>query len=233
MVYLIYGSDLTQSRNFIGFIKSKFKNSQTKLIYAEKDFNFKELGTLVPTTSLFSESVLTIIEFEKYPSVCETKHLAFLDNLHTSSNVVLWIGENLNKTNILLKYAGANKNFIVKPFNKKNSTLNFELVDMLNIKNPKALVILNKILVKDSDAGLVLTILASNFRNILGVKLNCAFTKNLHPYVLLKIGKISKNFSEEELINILKRVYETDVKTKSNVGDVKSEMFSLVCHILN
>ena len=231
MVYLVYGTDLTQSRNFLGFMKSKLSNSQIKTIYANKDFTFSSFKGNIPTTSLFSENLLIIVEFEKAPALRETKHISFLENLQDTVNIVLWVGENLNKTNLLLKHAQGKRNFTTRAFNKKDSTLNFELIDLLNNKNISALTTLNKMLTKDSEASSLLTIMTSNFRNILGFKLGSNFINNLHPYVKLKTSKAAQNFSEQNILNILKKIYETDLKIKSNTRDVKSELFSLLCYV--
>ncbi|PIP04332.1 hypothetical protein COX53_03175 [candidate division WWE3 bacterium CG23_combo_of_CG06-09_8_20_14_all_40_14] len=233
MIYLIYGSDLVQSRNFLGYLKAKLENTHIKTIRADKGFNFGLLKTEIPSSSLFSERVSTLIEFEKAPNVEKTGNLLFLEKLPATTTVVMWIGENLEKTNALLKYGRGKKDFVTKAFNKKNSVLNFELVDMINTKNPRSLIILDKILTKDSDTAFILTILANNFKNMLAVKLGNNLAKNLHPFVRTKLEKAQKNFSEEGLVDILRRIYEADVKTKSNICDIKSEMFSLFCYILN
>ncbi|MFH1565616.1 MAG: hypothetical protein ABIB98_00240 [bacterium] len=233
MVYFVHGSDLIQSRNFVGFIKSKFSNSQITAITINDKFNFKDLKSFVPETSLFSETILTIIELNKLPNKDEIKHLEFLETLQKDTNIVLWVGESINKTQPLAEYTKTRKNFTTKFFNSKESISNFELTDAINTKSPAALLILNKILYKNSEASLVIAILASHFKKLLGLKLNCEFAKSMHPFAKSKMEKANKFFSQESIKNILERIYETDIKIKTGARDTKNEMFSLVCHILN
>ena len=233
MIHLIYGTDTLQSRVLLNLLRERTKNLQVKNIYPNSNFNFKSLESLFRTNSIFGEQIAIFVEFNKTPTAVELTGLEIIKKIENNQNLVIWIGENLNRTHPLLKTLQNDRNSIIKAFSKKDSKDIFALIDLINSKNQKAIILLNKIISKDSDALLVLSFITSNFRNMLALKLKSSYAKGLHPFVQQKILAVEKNFTQDKIEKILEKIYETDLRIKSTSKDVKNEMFALFYYIIN
>lgn len=233
MIHLIYGTDTLQSRVLLNLLRERSNNLQIKNIYPDSNFSFKSLKNFFQTNSIFGEQIAVFVEFNKAPATKQLTGIEIIKEIDPNQNLVVWVGENLNRTHLLLKTLQNNKGSIIRAFGKRDSKDVFTLIDLINSKNQRAIILLNKIISKDSDALLVLSFITSNFRNMLALKLKSSYTKNLHPFVLQKILAVEKNFTQDKVEKILEKIYETDLKIKSTSKDAKNEMFALIYYIIN
>jgi len=229
MIYLIHGTDISQSRRFLQALKNKSKTSQINIIAGEGNFDFRTTILSLSNNALFGDQIVNIVEFEKSPKIEGVENIKFLGKLNYE--LILWIGEAMPKTNILLKYAEYNEKFAVKSFNKKNTNLAFACVDALNARDPAVLNILNN--VKDPEVPLVLGYIAQNFRTMLGLKLGSRFANKVHPFVKKKILQHEKKFSKGKIIEILQKIYDLDIKFKTTTKDIKTDLFVLSYYIIS
>lgn len=114
----------------------------------------------------------------------------------------------------------------------------FELIDNIGEKNlGKSLKFLNNLIEQGEEVLYLLGMVIYQLRNLILIK-DLAL-KNLpkseiikitkkHPYVVTKTLSQSKNFSPEELDNIYKRIFETELKIKTGRMEPKTALNLLV-----
>ena len=230
MNYLIYGTNVSQSRNFLYHLKSKRPDAQISVYTAEKALQISELANKLLTTNLFTNKRVVVLEFNSEPKI-KQENLKFLET-PSETQIIIWVGTNLKKTNPLLRFCQKNENFTVKPFNKRENEHLYKFLDSLSNREPKALILLKQILeTKEYDLAFITASIGNHLQRVLAYKLNCNFTKSFHPYVSRKIKSQEKYFQTSELEFFLKKLYEIDVKIKRGTLNAENYLFSFVLKI--
>ncbi|MDO4369421.1 MAG: DNA polymerase III subunit delta [bacterium] len=109
----------------------------------------------------------------------------------------------------------------------------FDLINCISFKDKNKIIrIYNELLEEGETPEKILYTLASNYRLLLQIKLKSKTCSDeeiknyykMHPYRLTKLKEQASNFSEEEILKILKTLSEIDISVKSGKMETDNGM---------
>jgi|GEM_PF-6572729 len=209
MYTLITGSD-----RFTIISKSKaFEDAGYRYFHG----NLSDFISLVSSTGLFNAtpSQKVIVNFETSKIDLNNKFLDVLNTLNHKDNIVFIYNNTLRvKKNIKSSFD------TVESYNIKDNKEIFSLIDAVFNKDEKKSLELTTKLLEKYDAFYVLSMLFYQLKNILYSYYDISRFKKLHPFVIQKTSRFSKNFSKVSSVSVLRAFVELDYKLKStNLGE--------------
>lgn len=101
----------------------------------------------------------------------------------------------------------------------------FELGDAIGQKNKtKAIKLFNQQIDEGKNESYLLSMIASQIRNIIKVKTSLKSKSDLHPFVFQKSSEQAKNFTFEELKKIYRQLMTIDFESKIGKTDIKTSL---------
>ena len=240
MLYLLHGENLGASREALIELKKNYSSDSVSVFDAKK-MDEDEFTRACETPSLLSDRRLVIVE-GKPPSAT----IQQFNNLTIcpSVDLVFWLGEQLKPSNKLFKQikelGGQIQHF--KPTIPKHV---FGFLDALGYKNKqKTFLELHRLLDQGESPVYLLTMIVWQIRNLLRVKVShlrqgfggqakCQGVKGMNPFVLRKAQSQVKNFEEEDLVGVFRKLLEAEVALKTTQQDPKLVLDLLVNEWLN
>lgn len=152
--------------------------------------------------------------------------------------------ELINEIRKLIEFAGENgtitKDAIDKLCIKKTEAVIFDLTDGLGKRDKKiSLKILEDLVYQKEPLQMILIMLYRHFKNLYLVKQCVALNKDIMsnvpsikmPFLVKKYKEQANKFSIQELENMLNKLYELDVKSKTGLIDLRVGLDSIICSI--
>lgn len=212
MIYILHGSNTSESRQALVELKSKYDSSAIITLEGKK-LDKERLLRASESRSLFSPRSLVVIE--KIPDMRRARFLLeILNNLSEATDIVFWIDEELKTSHSLLKFITEARGRIFN-FKEKIPKNIFPFLDALGFKNRKrAFLELHRLLNEGESSVYLHLMITYQIRNLLRAKLGS--TKGIHPFVVTKLKNQVNNFKEQELMAIYRKLFETDLALKTS-----------------
>jgi|GEM_PF-1557563 len=220
MIYLLHGENVGASRQALLGLKENY-SADSVSVFDSKNFDEDEFVRACETPSLLSDRRLIIVEGKlpvtNYPARLATRSVAGrqLPVTSATADIVFWLGEELkpsNKLFKLVKKAGGQITHF-KPAIPKHV---FGFLDALGYRNKKkSFLELHRLLDQGEAPLYLLKMMVWAARNWLNVKFQTPVVKKMHPFVQRKTKSQAKNFEEEELVGIFRRLLEAEVTLKT------------------
>jgi hypothetical protein len=213
---IIHGENTTASRKKLVDIIEKEKDKSKEIIRLEaKKLTESSLEESLGASDLFGTSKTIIIE-ELHSLPTSKKKKGFIETLSNPQtyDIVLWEKRLLTKT--MLKKFASTTNF-TDIFEFKISKTLFTWLDMLGNKGnqTKKLNLLHSAVETDGEFFCFL-MLIRQIRLLIEVK-SGGKAKGA-PFMVSKLNKQAANFSLDELLEIHKKLLETDIKQKTSAS---------------
>lgn len=214
MITIIHGEDIAASRNFLQEEKKKHKDL---VLFEGGKLTITDLVQNIEGTGLFGDTKTIFIEdfFGKIKkSSKEAKEIIeFLNKNSKTANIVFWESKEIQKRDL-----SSFKSAVVKTF-KLPQTL-FVFLDSLKPNNSKSLITLfHNSLENGIKEELILFMLQRQFRLLLSLSHNdngkIDEVVRLAPWQKGKLEKQAKLFSEENLKQIYKKLFEIELGQKT------------------
>ena len=229
MLYLLHGENVSASREALLELKKNYSSDSISVFDAKK-FDADEFARVCETPSMFADRRLVVVE-GKFPKFSIFK--SQFSTLSPTTDVVFWVGEKLRPSNKLFKLVkelgGQIRAF--KPAIPKHV---FGFLDALGYKNKqKSFLELHRLLDQGESPVYLLTMMVWQIRNLLKVKLslNSGPKPKMNPFVLRKTKGQVKNFEEEELVGIFRKLLKVELSLKTTQQDPKLVLDLLVREI--
>lgn len=210
MINIIFGEDVTSSRNFFYNKKSEFTNSYS---FDGKSINSNEIYQLLNNSSLFSEGPIFIENF--------------FSNLKSveSQNLLSYLIENENSTDIFIWEEKAPTKTVLKDF-KKPTLVPFELpktvfsfLDSIRPNSNKTNIASFRNALAGNDPEILFYMIIRQFRLLIAISdyssENIDEVKRLAPWQKDKLTRQSKLFGNEKLVKEYNKLYEIDYSIKT------------------
>jgi DNA polymerase III delta subunit len=216
MFYLLHGENTSASRQALIDLKKKYSPDSVS-VFDAKNLDFDELTRTLETPAMLAKKRLVIVEGKLPAPTMEQWNNEAISDL---TDLVFWIGDELkasDKLFQLVKTAGGQ----VKNFKEQIPKNVFGFLDALGYKNKrKAFLELHRLLNEGQAPLYLLTMVLWQIRNLLSVKVSkYQSVKGMNPYVLRKVQSQAKNFEEEELVEIFKKLLYAETKIKTTSQD--------------
>lgn len=201
---LLHGPAKTASRKKLTELKQKF--SQNNIMVFEEGVNIQTLLGNLATLSLFTDEQLVIVE--NPPADLKLDSL-ILNNCLT---LVLWFDNEVDTK----KWPGFEAMF----FPESREVSVFPFLDSLAIQDKKAFLEAEKLKKANFDIHYLLTMVFYLLRNLANTP------KNAPQFVKEKLIRQRKNFSQDKIVRLYKKMLEIDFKIKSGLlGKDQAEFF--------
>ncbi len=210
MVTIFHGDDIVSSR------KSWLEEKKSgEIILDGEKLNLSVVMQVFEGGDLFTDHKKLFIEnFFKKKSGLEFKEITeVIDRNSKASDIFFWDGKELTKSNTSLF-----KNSVIKTFKYPQSM--FLFLDSLAPNKGKNLIPLFHKTLDNSEADLIFFMLIRQFRLLLAVsdsssKEQIDEVKRMAPWQKGKLEKQAKDFTEDQLKDIYKRLFEIDLSLKT------------------
>lgn len=217
MIYLLHGEDVGASREALIELKKNYSSDSVSIFDAKK-FDADEFTRAYETPSLLSDRRLVIIEGKLPSSTINHQQLT----ISNTADLVFWLGEELKSSHKLFKLV-KELGGQIRPFKPTIPKHVFGFLDALGYKNKqKSFLELHRLLDQGESPIYLLTMIVWQIRNLLRVKLynNGGEPKpKMNPFVLRKAQSQVKNFGEEELVGIYRKLLDAEIKLKTTPLD--------------
>jgi DNA polymerase III delta subunit len=207
MIFILHGDDIVSSRKRLTEITSSFKN--VAYLDAEKIF-VNDLIQALGSSDMFGDKKCVVVEKVlklKKPEL--EKLLDLLENLDSSSTVILWHNTDLSKV-----FLGKFKKVIAKSFMLPK--LFFTFLDNLSPNNFKnELDILSKM--QNVEAEQIFYAMVKRIRQLLALKMSLESEElsRMSPWQKDKLRNQGSKWKAEELEGIYRDLYKIELKLKS------------------
>jgi len=215
MLYLLHGENVSASREALVELKKNYSSDSVSVFDAKK-FDENEFIRICQTPSMLSDRRLIVIEgkLQKLSTLNSQ-----LSTLSPTTDLVFWLGEELKSSDKLFKQVkelgGQIRNF--REIVPKHV---FGFLDALGYKNKKkAFLELHRLLDQGESPVYLLTMITWQVRNLLKVQSAKGKVQNMHPFVLRKIRTQLKNFGEDDLVSIFRKILEAEIALKTTQQD--------------
>jgi len=230
MLYLLHGENVSASRQALLDLKKNYSSDSISVFDAKK-LDADEFTRVYETPSMFADHRLVVIE-GKVPSAT----IKQFDNLTISNttDLIFWLPEQLKPSNKLVKQikelGGQIRAF--KPTIPKHV---FGFLDALGYKNrQKSFLELHRLLDQGESPVYLLTMMVWQIRNLLSVKVTGSQgVKKMNPFVRRKAQSQVKNFEEEDLVGVFRKLLGAEVALKTTAQDPVLVLDCLVDRIVN
>jgi len=223
MIYLLHGGDQTRSRQELVRIKSTVAAGAVSLLY---DSSLAAFVEACESRVFFSENHLVVVESDPRAEF-GSKLLEYLEHLPPKTDVVFWFPSKLRKSHPLLKKVarlGRVRCFelpVKKPFS---------FLDRLGERDAGgAFLELDKLLNAKQSELFIVQMIAWKVKSLLRARAASGSTGQSYTYRRSK--EQSRNFSEQELVEIYGRILQSDLEMKSG-GDPRLVLSNLICDIV-
>lgn len=212
---ILHGPAISASRKKLIEIKKKYDPND--VVVFEKEADSADILASLQTVSLFSENRLVIVE---NPAEDLMTQLSIV-NFPLSITLVLWFDHEMNKffASQIKKIPQSAQVFF---FPEAKEASIFPFLDKLGSKDKGGFLEMAKLKKAGLDTQYLITMILYLLRNLV------ATPKGAKEFVKNKNGRMRKNFSPEELVNLYKYVLEVDFKIKSGVIEPVQAEFLLV-----
>lgn len=198
MIYLLHGENQPALRDALLELKKKYEEA----VFWEKEV--AELLSYLLSPSLFAERELVIIED------CDPSELSDLIGMagRGAKDIAFVFSEKIPPAKL-----PRNAGMKILYFREEIPKNVFSFLDALAAKDKKkAFAQAHRLLRAGEDSLFLLAMIVWEMRNLAKVKGKA--TRGIHPYVLAKLKRLEKNFSEEELSRAFSLLLEEDLKAK-------------------
>jgi DNA polymerase III delta subunit len=225
MVTIFFGDNYVASRD--KFITETQKHIGEKKHFECGEDQFSHFRTSSLSSSIFGDNLCVSVCFQKSPNA--DVDFSFLESVPRSNNILIWCSGKISQKSHLWKVAKESGAKMLE-FSQRSSNDVFKVCDVLLSRElVPSLISLKKF---TEDGGKLFDLVAPltySVRNILGIKLNANFTRDLAPFVAKKSADLSKKYSEEELISVFNKLFLKDVAVKSGEdgGEEDTRVFLL------
>jgi len=214
MIILLHGENVSASREALVELKKNY-SADSVSVFDVKKFDADEFIRACQTPSLLSDRRLIVIE-GKLPS---SPHLLISSSLPSTTDVIFWLGEELKPSGKLFKQV-KELGGQIRVFKEVVPKHVFCFLDALGYKNKqKAFLELHRLLDQGESPLYLLTMIEWQVRNLLKVQSAKGKVQNMHPFVLRKIRTQLKNFGEDELVSIFRKIFEAEIALKTTQQD--------------
>lgn len=198
MVYLFHGENQPALRDALLELKEKYEEA----VFWEKEP--EGLSSYLLTPSLFAKKELVIIEDADLSQLLELIKVA----KRGRKDVAFIFSEKIPSAKL-----PRDEGLKIIYFREEIPKNVFPFLDALAAKDKKrAFAQAHRLLQAGEDFHFLLTMIVWQMRNLAKVKGKA--TKGLHPYVLGKLKRLEKNFTEEELSRAFSLLLAEDLKAK-------------------
>lgn len=206
---VLHGPAINSSRQKLLEIKKGF--NPDNIIVFEKNANKEDILASLQTESLFEGEQLIVLE----NPINFDSSLAANDS---SLTLVLWFEKEIDSRKF------KESKILFFPESKEISV--FPFLRMLGTKDKKAYLELNKLKVAGFESQYFITMILYLLRNL------TAIPKKAADFVRQNNIKMRKNFTNDDLVNLYKRVLEIDFKIKNGLMEASQADHSLVSNFL-
>ncbi len=210
MITIIFGEDITSSRNFFYNKKSELNNSYS---FDGKNINSTEIYQLLNNSSLFIQGPIFIENFfSNIKSVESQNLLSYLITNEKNTDIFIW--EEKAPTKTVLKDF---KKPTLVPFELPRTVFSF--LDSIKPNSDKTNVTSFRSALGDNDPEILFYMLIRQFRLLIAISdyssENIDEVARLAPWQKDKLVRQSRLFDKEKLINEYKKLYEIDYSLKT------------------
>jgi len=203
MIYLFHGGNQPALRDALLELKKRYDEA----VFWENEL--EELGFYLLSPSLFARKELVIIED---PQLTELNKLIKLFK-KGGKDAALAFSDKIPAAKL-----PKDKGVKILYFREEIPTTIFPFLDALAAKDrTKAFTQAHRLFQAGEDPHFLLTMIIWQMRNLAKVKGGVA--RGLHPYVLEKLRKLERNFTEAELSRAFSLLLKEDLNTKRGKAD--------------
>ena len=220
MIYLIGGKDKTLSRKSLLDLKKNYSPDSVQTLILDKAYE-GSLKTAFKFQPLFGGKPALVLELPRdWKKFEEDLVSSISDAAGAALDALVWVDGTLPKNSRLYKTItelGGKITF----FDEEGSKEIWAFLDALAAKNRgAALANLQSLLDSGESAIGLLVMITYQTRNLLAAVYQNSLFKALSPWQQKKLVTLSKNFTEEELINLYGFLLNTDMMLKgSNLSE--------------
>jgi len=223
MIYLIHGDDIIKSRDALVNIKKSYGGNFLSQV-VDQDFKLGEFVSTYYTKSIFPEKKrIMVLEVEESKKVMIPEFYEFIAGAE-DPDLLLFSPKKFPANTKIVKIVKDRGKILL--FEGADDKKVFKLLDYLSTKDKeKSYLELNRLLSNGLDPLYILSMITYQIRNISNLKFEAKTNiGKLHPYVVKKTQATLKNFNDKSLVEIYKKILDTELSIKSSQFD---ETFSL------
>lgn len=241
MIYLLYGSDTTRSREKINEIVAEFRQKNGGDLnvhrFDAEETDMTAIKSALETPSLFARKKLAVI---KYLSLVPERSGLYpvLEKIKGDRDTIVLLGEReLDEKQLaeLRSFCNKVQEFKLSKVNGQMSNVNiFHLGDTFFSSPREGLRALLELLHQGHDEKNVFAYLANHLRSLLTIKTYAEKNQPLpsstgiHPYVAKKAALIIRQHTVSSLTDLLKRFFREDVKIKTGLSKPKESLLHIL-----
>lgn len=209
---ILHGDNQVESRKALIELKEKAKDSE--VVEINDTANLTEIIQALESSSLFGTDKLVIIEnlFSSKKNKAQKEISDYLEK-EDRNNLIIWESKELTE-GTLKKFKAQIKVF-------KVSAEIFKLMDALNEKNTRQIIEIWETCQKQEAVELIFYMLVRQIRMLIQAKTSGVLKG--HPFVVRKTEQQARNFSEEKLLTLHKKLYEIDKAQKTGTTPLSLE----------
>ncbi len=224
MRILLYGNDNVGILEKLLEIKQKYTKGQIYELFGEVEVS--DINQYLQATSMFGSDELICLRVNKKTELSD-EILDLIKN-ETNKNILVVLFENLPKNSKLFKYF--NEVFQLVADEKEKI---FPFLDTLSKKQTLAVRNYYKLITEKNDPIYINSMLFYQFKNILHARYNTETFEQVNPFVKSKLNFVRNNFTDIECVNIIRDIYEVDIKLKSTSLSSEVLVLNLILKIIN
>lgn len=220
MKYFFYGNFQTKLNEKISELVAK--NQATKIEFNLEIENLNEIFVALGTSNLFGDTNIIVANIsEAEPELIEN----FFKNISGENDLIVYYSDELEKSSKILKLIP--KDFTLQEFKKSKTGNIFNFTDYLLSKDMNKTY--SELAKLDEDGVLIFNNIIPIVRNLISLKKDLNQKNKIIPFKVGLYKKMVEKYTEEELLDLYKNLYQNDLKFKS--GEITNEM--LVLHTVN
>ena len=237
----IFSSDADIQNEILEFLKKRDieKNNSIVLAFWDEGIDAKS-GPASPSQGGLFEYLKSKAKCEEFKLLGKAQLKSWIKNyiieqggnidIQAIDKLVEYIGSDLwrmeNEINKLISFSPniclKNIELLIRPEIDLNI---FELGDAIGQKNKtKAIKLFNQQIDEGKNESYLLSMIASQIRNIIKVKTSPKSKSDLHPFVFQKSSEQARNFTIEELKKIYRQLMTIDFESKIGKTDIKTSL---------
>lgn len=213
MIYIVHGEDLAKSRILIQNQQKKM-GVESRIEFEISDITPEALYEKGCSNDLFGNPPFIVLDVTNAGRMDLEPYISKLEKIPEPTTVIILSGKSLSKTNSFIKNtqklkAKLNINEVAPQSNI------FNLVDAVFTKQrDKSYLELAKLIKDQVSAFEIFSMLFYGLRTVASAKLESPSFLKMHEFVKNKSKSQSKQFSQEQLINIFEKFRIIDMKSK-------------------
>lgn len=229
MILILHGDNLSKSREILQQVKEKLdvRIPDENLISTKKEINIndispQDLANEISAYGLFSDPPFIILDISDAGRKNLSEHIEVLKKCPVDVTIIVLSNKTLSKANAFIKASNDLKAKVLEQNVTPTSSV-YKFTDALFEKNRKKVYVeLKNLIIDGEELFYVFAMILYSLRSLATVKLNSKEASSLPPFVKSKLGKQINKFTDIEILNLYKYLYEVDKKLK--LGQISPEI---------